>query len=267
MEPPHNYNQQSEEEVRGKLRCGNPHCICARDGGNVHCPAHHDRNPSLSVKMIGGKLLVHCYAGCSGLAVLAAIRGEEVIKRETARQAPAQKRRPRSVIETVYRYFDAHSVERYQVVRFYPKSFGQRRIDTDGRYVWNMDGVDLILYKLPEVIEAVHLGRTVFVVEGEKDVDTLFDLGFVATTCPQGAGKWKPSYSEFLRGAKVIIIPDNDDAGRNHAAFVKSDLVGKAKSVRFLVLPGLLPKDDVSDWLRTHIADELRALILREESR
>ena len=56
-----------------------------------------------------------------------------------------------------------------------------------------------------------------FYPRGEKDVDNLVQLGLTATTNPMGAGKWQESYSEILKGANVVILPDNDEPGRNHA--------------------------------------------------
>ena len=76
------------------------------------------------------------------------------------------------------------------------------------------------------------------VVEGEKDADRLRALGFVATTNPQGAGKWRPEYAEILAGKRVVVLPDNDDAGRKHAGKVAASLRGKAASVKVLGLDG-----------------------------
>ncbi len=47
-------------------------------GGNKFsscCPAHDDRNPSLSVSDKNGKILVHCWAGCTQEEVIGALRG------------------------------------------------------------------------------------------------------------------------------------------------------------------------------------------------
>ena len=74
----------------------------------------------------------------------------------------------------------------------------------------------MILYRLREVIEA----EEVFIVEGEKDVETLRAWGFVATCNPGGAGKWRDEYSEYLTGKKVIVLQDDDEAGRKHARAV-----------------------------------------------
>lgn len=94
----------------------------------------------------------------------------------------------------------------------------------------------MVLYRLPEVMAAIKDGRTVYVVEGEKDADTLVRLGRVATTNAGGAGKWLDRYSEQLRGADVVILPDNDEVGRNHGQLVVDALAMRAKRVRLVNL-------------------------------
>lgn len=73
-----------------------------------------------------------------------------------------------------------------------------------------------VLFKLPELIEAIAAEHPIFVVEGERDVLALNKVGIVATTNAGGAGKWRNEYSEVLRGADVVLVPDNDDAGWQH---------------------------------------------------
>ena len=103
--------------------------------------------------------------------------------------------------------------------------------------------------------------RRVFLVEGEKDADRLAALGFIATTNAGGAGKWKASHSESLRGRHVLILPDNDEPGSRHAQVVARALQGVAASVRLLKLPGIPEKGDVSDWISAGgTAAQLKAL-------
>ena len=120
-----------------------------------------------------------------------------------------------------------------------------------------MQAIRRVLYRLPELL-AADLRELVYVVEGEKDVERLTALGAVATTNPQGAGKWRDEYSEFLAGRHVVIIPDNDPIvakesdslkGQKHAMTVARNVFRQAASVRVLELPGLAYKGDVSDWL------------------
>jgi len=112
------------------------------------------------------------------------------------------------------------------------------------------DPVRHLLYRLPEVNEALTAGDTIFVVEGEADVETLQTLGFCATTNAGGAGKWRKEHTEQLAGAnQVIIIPDNDDPGRKHADQVGKSLADAGIDVRLLELPDLEEKGDVTDWV------------------
>jgi putative DNA primase/helicase len=118
------------------------------------------------------------------------------------------------------------------------------------------------LYRLPEVLQAVAAGTTIYVPEGERDVETLRSLGLIATCNPMGVGKWRATYSATLRGAHVAILPDNDPPGRQHAEQVAQALYGVAASLKVVALPGLPEKGDVSDWMHAGgTVDALHALI------
>jgi len=112
--------------------------------------------------------------------------------------------------------------------------------------------VKRVLYRLPELITAPS-DAVIYVVEGEKDADRLVRLGLVATTnsggAAKGGSKWPSSCSRYLKGRSVCIVPDNDTAGRAHAAFVATAIGKTAARVRILEMPGLADKGDVSDWL------------------
>lgn len=179
----------------------------------------------------------------------------------------------------VYSYTDYDGRELFQVCRFETefegkrvKTFRQRRYDPEdpkasaAGYVWTVPSEirDTTLYKMQELPAAIRNGRTVYLVEGEKDVETLNRLGFVATCNPGGAGKWGDGYTERLVGADVVILPDNDPAdpehpekgrtGQKHAWNVAMALIGKAKRVRVVDLtqccPQLPPKGDISDMVQ-----------------
>jgi hypothetical protein len=215
------------------------------------CPAHDDHDPSLSICEKDGQLLFKCRTGCDQAAVLEALRQRKLWPdRDNAR--------PRIV--ATYSYRDEHGALRYQVVRREPKDFRQRRPNgSPESWLWNMQGVEPLPYRLPELLgdpDAV-----VFIAEGEKDVDNLAELGLVSTTNHGGAGKWRDEISRWLAGRHVVIVPDNDDTGRTHARDVAQKLTGTAASVRILELPGLPAKGDVSDWLAVGgTADELDRL-------
>ena len=203
-----------------------------KDGWMARCPAHDDRNPSLHVSEGRGKVLVHCHAGCSQEAVVSALG----IQFPDLFDTPAANRGPRDAKReiTAYDYVDERGELLYQVVRFIPKDFRQRRPDGNGGWRWTLGNTRRVLYRLPAVLEATLQGRAIYVVEGEKDVHAIERLGGVATCCPMGAGKWRAEFSEVLRGARVRIIADADRPGRKHAAEVGRALDGIADSVRLL---------------------------------
>jgi hypothetical protein len=167
---------------------------------------------------------------------------DEPAKPNGARQVPYR----REVAH--YDYTDENGDLVFQVVRYEPKTFVQRRKDR-GRWVYQVKGVRQVPYRLPEVVEAIANERTVFIVEGEKDADNLAKWGIAATTNAGGSGKWHEEFSAFFHDADVVIVPDNDEAGRNHANQVAASLDGIASRVRLLALPGLPLKGDASDWI------------------
>lgn len=156
---------------------------------------------------------------------------------------------PKRIVAT-YDYVDEDGEVVLQVVRYEPKAFAQRRPDPNSRdgWSWTGKGVRALPYRCPEIFNLEARG-TVFLVEGEKDADKLAGLGLVATCNAGGSGKWTDEHSDHLVGLDVVIIPDNDDAGRRHADLCAVSLRGRANSVRILDLPGLPAKGDVSQWI------------------
>jgi hypothetical protein len=155
----------------------------------------------------------------------------------------------RKTIDHVYRYRDANGKVVHETVRYRdPKDFRQRRPIGNGKFAWNLDGIEPVLYNLPALI-AADPGEPVWIPEGEKDADRLGTEDALATTNPMGAGKWRDHYSPTLRGRHCFIIPDNDQAGREHAQQVAGSLYGVAADVRIVELPGLPEGGDVSDFL------------------
>lgn len=228
-----------------------------RPNGNGYmacCPAHDDHSPSLTVSEGDDeRILLKCFAGCETEAIVSALglSLSDLFPPKKTQALPKQKsnkdKQPEK-IATTYDYWDEQGKLLFQAIRYKPKRFSQRRPDGKDGWIWNLDGVRRVLYRLPELLSA-DPSATVFVCEGEKDTDRLRELGLVATTNPQGAGKWRDEYSQFLKGREIVILADNDNAGRNHAQTVAHSLYRVAASVRILALSGLPEKGDVSDWL------------------
>jgi hypothetical protein len=213
------------------------------------CPAHDDKRQSLSVaEGRDGRVLLHCHRGCppERIVQMLGLKLSDLFPPKPERKPKPE---PERKIVTVYPYVDESGKLLFEVVRYEPKAFAQRRPDGKGGYIYNINGVRRVLYQLPDVLKAVQAGETIFVVEGEKDANALCGLGLVATTNPHGAGKWRDDYSETLKGAHVVVIPDKDEPGRKHAESVAKSLWGKARTIKVVELPGEGVKD-VSDWLR-----------------
>jgi hypothetical protein len=167
-------------------------------------------------------------------------------QKEIAVESPAKK------LVATYDYHDENGTLLYQVCRYEPKSFSQRQPAPTERSGWlyNLAGVRRVLYRLPEAMEAVGMEKTIYIVEGEKDVATLVKRGYAATCNAGGCTAWEMSLSQSLRGANVVMIPDNDDAGRKMIALVGSTIIGYAASFRVLELPNLHEKGDATDWFK-----------------
>lgn len=184
------------------------------------CPAHDDNRASLSIGVISpsGTLGVKCQAGCGTKEVLAAIglQFRDLFPQRFDRSGKAE------ILET-YDYRNADGELAFQVVRMQPKDFRQRRPKPGGGWEWKAKGNPIIPYRLPELL-AADPSQTVFICEGEKDVDNLAKLGIIATCNPGGAGKWRKAHAKHLQGRDVVILADNDDAGREHARKVAETL-------------------------------------------
>lgn len=190
------------------------------------CPAHDDGTASLCVSEgDDGRVLLCCQAGCTAEDVLARLELGWV-DLFPPKSSNGKGAKSKAVIADTYDYVDEAGALLFQVVRMVPKSFQQRRPDGHGGWLWKLNGTRRVLYKLPDVVAAVKAARTIYVVEGEKDVAALERAGQVATCNPGGAGKWSkvPDAAKVLAGANVIVVADKDAPGRKHADEIAADL-------------------------------------------
>lgn len=158
--------------------------------------------------------------------------------------------KPKPRIAEAYDYVSAEGEVLFRVLRMVPKDFRQQTPDGRGGWKWGAKNARKVLYRLPQVLEAVRAGKTIWIVEGEKSVHALETAGLTATCSPGGAGKWRQEYNAALEGADVVVLPDNDSAGKKHADDIVKALSAVAGRIRILGLPDLAPKGDVFDWLR-----------------
>jgi hypothetical protein len=203
------------------------------------CPVHDGKDNNFSIDPKTGQCYCHsvCQRGweMTGLEMeLSNCTYREALDRLTE-MAPRQPAGKRKIAE--YDYRDEKGKLLFQVVRFEGKTFLQRRPGGDnGNWTYNLEGVRRVIFRLPQIMDASP-GVSVHIVEGEKDVLTLDKFDILATCNSGGAGKWRPEYSESLRGRCVVITPDNDRPGINHGLDAARSLLGVAGSVWWMPLP------------------------------
>jgi hypothetical protein len=164
-----------------------------------------------------------------------------------------QQEAPKGRLTATYQYTDANGSLLYQVLRYEPKTFRQRRPDGKGGWIWKLED-RRVVYRLPELLK--YPDATVFLAEGEKDTDRIASLGQCATTV--ASSKWTAECVQALTGRDIWILEDNDTAGRKRAQEAAEALDATAKSIRIVQLPGLPDGGDVSDWLdHGHTGEEL----------
>jgi putative DNA primase/helicase len=262
------------------------------------CPAHDDRTPSLSITLVDNKILLKCHTNCGLDAICNAlnIKSTELFSRKTEIQinrvpiplklVKKQKRmktdinadskvvffsskHKKKVTESVrYSYFNTDGKTAYHVIRSDPKDF--RPMTPDG-YL-DLEGLERLPYRLPELLKGVKDSKPILLLEGEKDVDSAMAMGLIATTFVGGAGKWRDEYLDYFRGADVVLIPDNDFPGLKGMTEIATKLQGTSSRIRLLELPGLGPLQekhgkDFSDWaeLDGNTAEVLNGLVMETE--
>lgn len=233
------------------------------------CPAHMDDKASLTISEKDGKLLLYCHAGCDTGDILEAVG--LTFKDLGGYEPPKWRERlefgQKKQIEAVYDYRSADGKYLYSKIRFEGKEIRYVTIDVKNDSYQYCKTKDIAtLYRLPELIKAVQSGYPVYIVEGEKDVETLRKLGYTATTAG-GVNDWRREYAAYFTGAKVVILPDNDEPGLKLKDQIIRDLKHYAHSVRW-ALTSASNKGDVSDYIQKegHTKEELQELVSAAEN-
>lgn len=234
------------------------------------CPVHNDGQASLTISEDRGKILLHCHAGCETRDIL-----EEV---GLSFQALGDYKSPKwkdklefsqgKPIEAIYDYHSANGKYLYSKVRFQGKELRYVTIDQkNDTYRYQKKAECSTLYNLPAAVKAVRDGYPVYIVEGEKDADTLKKLGYTATTAG-GVNDWKREYAPYFTGAQVVILPDNDEPGLKLKDQIVRDLRHYAHSIRWTVT-SQAEKGDVTDYLTKegHSREELAELVAAAENK
>lgn len=234
------------------------------------CPAHPDKEASLTLSDGNDRTLIKCHAGCSTEAVVIAAGLKMADLFSENRLAEERWRtyiesREKRKIEAVYNYVSINGEYAYTKIRLEGKKmrFGMLK---DGRFEYGLKGrnkkeFNAIFGSVPRIKEAVERNEPIFIPEGEKDVNTLIKKGYTAFSCG-GANDWNKNVSELCNGAEVIILADNDAPGKKLAAAIGKDLKGTSKSVKIIVPMPDTPKADITDYFEAgHTVEEFENLI------
>lgn len=202
------------------------------------CPAHDDKQASLSITVEDDKILLNCFAGCSFDNIINSVN---LKKSDLFKDNKPVEKEKKKLVKT-YIYTDEKGNPAHYVNRYEPKSFSQGKI-VDNKKIAGLKDATLYPYNLVNVINSNY----VIIVEGEKDADNLIKYGFVATTTVGGANNFKPEYNKYFVNKEIFIIPDNDVSGKKYATDIKHLLHND--NVKIFYLPELEDKQDVSDFI------------------
>lgn len=243
------------------------------------CPCHDDKKASLNIRQSDeGKLLFCCYAGCKTEDILKAMDlewkdafnsdGEEFSYHEkrtiklNGKSYSIKQIKDWSWTEEVYEYPNKENL---------PYILNQRKKDAkgcmwshvgDGKFKSGLNGKTPIPYRLPEILKGIEEGKTIYLPEGEKDVETLRAHGLIASTNLGGSQGWKSGINKWFKDAKIVILYDNDKAGKDLLQTKIKNLSGIAKEIKVIDLPGVREKEDITDWLQAgHTIEEFHNLV------
>lgn len=228
-----------------------------KPGINILCPLHDDRTPSFSISE--DDRLFNCF-GCDKSGSVIDLEMEwagspfsVAVSNLADKYNLSLPKAPGYVFTAEYIYRDQFGKEKFRVRRYNdPKRFVQGHIK-DGKWVSNIQGIaSRIPYRVEKWCKApvdAYTADPVIIVEGEKDVENLEKLGFHATCNAGGAGKFFTEHSKYFENRRIIIIPDNDDAGKLHVAQIIQCVSHLIKEIKIIELPGLQEKQDISDWI------------------
>lgn len=208
------------------------------------CPAHGDKHPSLHISEgEDGKILINCKAGCTAEEIVAALD----LEMSDLFPASENTKTEKAVASREHIYVDKN-FSPVAKKTIYRNSDGSKsccwHLFENGEWVLGLSGYKVSLYNLGKL--AVTEDKVIYIVEGEKDADTLINMGYVATTCPHGAeSQWILSeYNKYFEGKDVIIIADNDDVGKEYARNIAMGVSIDANSVKVIPAENIYPKLD-----------------------
>ena len=248
-----------------------------QDKAQCKCPAHDDRQASLTVTKGRDSVLIHCHANCSTENVLSAagLKMSDLFYQEkrtgNSWQAYIESREKKK-IEAVYNYVSSNGGYLFIKVRMQGKKMIYGTLANE-RFTYGLGGrtrKELCAVYAPDGVQAINKavseGKPIFIPEGEKDADTLAKQGYTAFSYG-GVNDWVADMAQLCKGAVVYVLADNDEPGQRVANTIQSDLQGIAKSAKVIVPVPDTPKADISDYFAAgHSKAEFEGLLQQDRA-
>lgn len=229
------------------------------DKTQCRCPAHDDKQASLTITKGRKCTLFHCHAGCSLENILSAAGLE---KKDTFYDVEPQRTNWRSYIESrekkrieaVYNYVSCNGRYAFTKIRLEGKKLLYGILENE-RFSYGLPrdtprkSLKAIYGSVKALNNAIIQSKPIFIVEGEKDVDTMTKQGYTAFTYG-GVNDWQSDFAELVKGADVVILADNDEPGIKVANTILQDIQTVVKSAKVIVPMPDVPKADISDYFQ-----------------
>lgn len=240
------------------------------DKAQCICPAHSDKQASLTITKGKKCTLFHCHSGCSIDDVLSAAG---ILKKDTFYDTEPLKAnwrayiesREKCKIEATYDYVSSNGGYAFTKIRLEGKKLLYGILENK-RFTYGLPrdtprkSLKAIYGNIKALNKAITEGKPIFIPEGEKDVDTLTKQGYTAFTYG-GVNDWQADFAELVKGADVIILADNDSPGKAVADAILRDIQPVAKSAKIIVPMPDIPKADISDFFGNHSKEEFEQMI------
>lgn len=244
------------------------------DKAQCKCPAHDDKQASLTITKGKKCTLFTCHAGCSLESILSAAG---LKKQDTFYDTEPQKAnwqnyvesREKRKIEAVYNYVSCNGAYAFTKIRLEGKKILYGMLEND-RFTYGLSrntprkSLKAIYGSVQAINKAISENKPIFVPEGEKDVNTLTKQGYTAFTYG-GVNDWQSDFVELVKGANVIVLADNDKPGIAVANTILNDIQSVVKSVKVIVPMPDIPKADITDYFEAGRTKEEFEQMLKQE--
>ena len=235
------------------------------------CPSHSDKQASLTITKGRKCTLFHCHAGCTLEDILSAAGLE---KKDTFYDTEPQRSnwrayvesREKRRIEAVYNYVSYNGQYAFTKIRLEGKKLLYGILKNE-RFSYGLPrntprkSLKAIYGRVQTLNKAISESKPIFIVEGEKDVDTLMKQGYIAFTYG-GVNDWQADFAELVEGADVVILADNDEPGKAVANTILRDIQSVVKSAKIIIPMPDIPKADITDYFEAgHSKQEFEQMI------